>query len=70
MVPPNQAIAMADAVRRKGKPVALRLFAGEGHGFRAAANQRAAYEAELSFYGQVFGFEPADDIPRLPIDNL
>ena len=70
VVPPNQATAMADAVRRKGKPVALRLFAGEGHGFRAAENQRSAYEAELSFYGQVFGFEPADDIPRLPIDNL
>ncbi|OFE17459.1 hypothetical protein BA895_15720 [Humibacillus sp. DSM 29435] len=70
VVPPNQATAMADAVRRKGKPVALRLFAGEGHGFRAAVNQRAAREAELSFYGQVFGFEPADDIPRLAIDNL
>ncbi|MEO6998122.1 MAG: S9 family peptidase [Terracoccus sp.] len=70
VVPPNQATAMADAVRRKGKPVAILLFAGEGHGFRAAENQRAAYEAELSFYGQVFGFEPANDIPRLPIDNL
>lgn len=70
VVPPNQAIAMADAVRRKGQPVAIRLFAGEGHGFRAAENQRAAYESELSFYGQVFGFEPADDIPRLSIDNL
>lgn len=70
VVPPNQATAMADAVRRKGKPVAIRLFAGEGHGFRASENQRAAHEAELSFYGQVFGFDPADDIPKLPVDNL
>ena len=70
VVPPNQAITMAEAVRSKGQPVALRLFAGEGHGFRAAENQRAAREAELSFYGQVFGFEPADDLPPLSIDNL
>lgn len=27
-------------------------------------------EADFSFYGQVFGFEPADDIPVLAIDNL
>ena len=32
-------------------------FAGEQHGFRRAETIRAALEAELSFYGQVFGFE-------------
>jgi hypothetical protein len=26
--------------------------------------------AELSFLGQVFGFEPAGDVPPLTIDNL
>ena len=70
VVPPNQSVTMADAVRARGLPVALLTFEGEGHGFRMADTIRQALEAELSFYGQVFGFEPADDIPRLKIDNL
>jgi len=70
VVPPNQAVTMADAVRAKGLPVALLMFEGEGHGFRMSETIERALEAELSFYGQVFGFEPADDIPHLAIDNL
>jgi len=70
VVPPNQATMMADAVRAKGLPVALLTFEGEGHGFRMAETIERTLEAELSFYGQVFGFEPAGDIPKLEIDNL
>lgn len=70
VVPPNQATAMADAVRAKGKPVALQIYEGEGHGFRDATNIRASYEAMLSFMGQVFGFTPADDLAPLHVDNL
>ncbi|TWE11644.1 S9 family peptidase [Rudaeicoccus suwonensis] len=70
VVPPNQATAMADAVRAKGKPVALQIYDGEGHGFRDATNIRASYEAMLSFMGQVFGFTPADDLAPLHVDNL
>lgn len=70
VVPPNQAEAMADAVRAKGLPVALLMFDGEGHGWRRTETQRAALEATLSFLGQVFGFTPADDIPRLRVENL
>ena len=33
-------------------------FEGEGHGFRGADAIRRTLEAELSFLGQVFGFEP------------
>ncbi len=69
-VPPNQATSMADALRAKGMPVALVMFEGEGHGFRQATNIRRALEAELYFYGRVLGFEPADDIDPVPIDNL
>jgi hypothetical protein len=29
-----------------------------------------ARNAELSFYAQILGFEPAGDIPRLAIENL
>ncbi len=70
VVPPDQAVTMADAVRAKGLPVALLTFAGEGHGFRMAETITRTLEAELSFYGQIFGFRPADDIPVLAIDNL
>jgi dipeptidyl aminopeptidase/acylaminoacyl peptidase len=70
VVPPNQATTMADAVRGKGLPVAHIEFPNEGHGFRRAENIRAAIEAELSFYGQIFGFTPADDIPEVHVDNI
>jgi dipeptidyl aminopeptidase/acylaminoacyl peptidase len=70
VVPPNQAEMMADAVRRKGLPVAYVPFAGEQHGFRKAENIIRSLEAELYFYGAVFGFEPADAIDPVAIDNL
>lgn len=70
VVPPDQARSMADALRAKGRPVALVLFEGEGHGFRRAETIRAALQAELSFYGQVFGFTPAGDLPELMVENL
>ena len=70
VVPPNQAELMADAARAKGLPVALLMFDGEGHGFRRAETIRASLEAQQSFLGRVFGFTPADDVPRLEIDNL
>ncbi len=69
-VPPNQATRMAESLRAKGLPVALVMFEGEGHGFRQAANIKRSLEAELYFYGRVLGFEPADDIDPVPIDNL
>lgn len=67
VVPPSQATAMADAVRAKGLPVALLMFAGEGHGFRRAETLRTVVEAKLSFYGQVLGFSPADAVPELSL---
>ena len=39
-------------------PVAYLAFEGEQHGFRKAETIVRAAEAELSFYGQVFGFDP------------
>jgi dipeptidyl aminopeptidase/acylaminoacyl peptidase len=70
VVPPNQAEQMADAVRAKGLPVAVVMFEGEGHGFRRAENIEAAALAELSFFGQVWGFEPAGNVPRLEVENV
>lgn len=59
VVPPNQATAMADAVRAKGLPVRLRVFDGEGHGFRKAETIIAVAEEALAFLGEVHGFAPA-----------
>ena len=70
VVPPNQAEMMADAARRKGLPVAYVPFEGEQHGFRKAENIIRSLEAELYFYGAVFGFTPADPLEPVAIDNL
>ena len=70
MVPPNQAELMVEALRRKGLPVAYLTFPGEQHGFRKAETIQTVLRAELAFYGRVFGFEPADGLADLVIDNL
>lgn len=70
VVPPNQAEAMVEALRTKGVPVAYIAFEGEQHGFRQAENIIRATEAELYFYGRILGFEPADEIEAVEIENL
>ena len=69
IVPPNQAETMVESLKAKGVPVAYLAFEGEGHGFRQSANIERALEAELAFYGQVFGFTPADPVAPLEIAN-
>ena len=70
VVPPNQAEVMVEALRRKGLPVAYLAFPGEGHGFRKAETIEQALLAELAFYCRIFGIEPAEPLPDLPIENL
>jgi dipeptidyl aminopeptidase/acylaminoacyl peptidase len=72
VVPPNQARMIVDALRSKKVPVAYVTFEGEQHGFRQAANIRRALDAELSFYGQVFGFDlpAAEGIEPVTVENL
>jgi dienelactone hydrolase len=67
VVPPAQSEQMVAALRAQGVAVAYLPFAGEGHGFRRRETLQRALEAELSFYGQVFGFEPADAIERVAL---
>ncbi|HZG90599.1 MAG TPA: prolyl oligopeptidase family serine peptidase [Pseudonocardia sp.] len=57
IVPPAQSEVIVAALRERGVPVGYLLFEGEQHGFRRAENIRRALDAELSFYGQVLGFE-------------
>ncbi|HYV23660.1 MAG TPA: prolyl oligopeptidase family serine peptidase, partial [Pyrinomonadaceae bacterium] len=70
VVPPNQAEMMVEALREKGLPVAYVAFEGEQHGFRRAENIKRALDGEFYFYSRVFGFEPADQIEPVSIENL
>jgi dipeptidyl aminopeptidase/acylaminoacyl peptidase len=67
VVPPAQAEEMAAALRNSGVPHAVLMFEGEQHGFRRAETIIRSLEAELSFYGQVFGFQPADEIEEVQL---
>jgi dipeptidyl aminopeptidase/acylaminoacyl peptidase len=70
VVPPNQAEMMVEALRSKGLPVAYVAFAGEQHGFRRAENIKRALDGELYFYARVFGFDLADPVEPVVIENL
>lgn len=70
VVPPNQAESMVAALQARGVPVAYIAYEGEGHGFRQAANIKRTLEAELSFYGRVLGFTPADEVEPVRIQNF
>ena len=61
---------MVEAVRAKKLPVAYVAFEGEQHGFRKAENIKRALEAELYFYSKVFGFELAEPVEPVEIENL
>lgn len=66
IVPPSQAELFRDALVAKGIRHAYIAYEGESHGFRRSSTIVSATEAELSFYGQVLGFEPVD-VPRLEL---
>ncbi len=70
IVPPAQADIVVAAMRRKGLPFAYIGFEGEQHGFRKAENIIRSQEAELYFYGRVWGFTPDDEIEPVEIENL
>ena len=55
--PPVQADEFMANLDGSGIPHAYLTFDGEQHGFRKAETIRTTLEAELSFYGQVLGFE-------------
>ena len=70
VVPPDQAETMVDAIRAKGIPVSYVAFAGEQHGFRQAKNIKRALDGELYFYSKVFGFNLAEPVEPVEIENL
>ena len=58
VVPPSQSEAIAADLAAHGIRHAYIAFAGESHGFRKSETIIAALEAELAFYGAIFGFTP------------
>ncbi|PYS47223.1 MAG: peptidase [Acidobacteria bacterium] len=70
IVLPNQAEMMVEALRKKGLPVAYVAFEGEQHGFRRAENIKRALDGEIYFYSRIFGFELADEVEPVTIENL
>jgi dipeptidyl aminopeptidase/acylaminoacyl peptidase len=69
VVPPSQAERIYESVKAKGLPVAYVPFEGEQHGFRRAENIKRSLDGEFYFYSKVFGFEPADEIEPVLIEN-
>ncbi|HMD26422.1 MAG TPA: prolyl oligopeptidase family serine peptidase, partial [Streptosporangiaceae bacterium] len=63
IVPPAQSEAIAADLTAHGIPHAYVAFEGESHGFRKAETVIASLDAELAFYGQVFGFAPPGIAP-------
>ncbi len=70
VVPPEQAETLVEALKSNGLPYGYLLFEGEAHGFRGAEAIVAAAAAELSFLGQIFGFEPDGEIGPVEVHNL
>ncbi len=70
VVPPSQAETFIEVCRQKGLPYAYVPFQGEQHGFRQDKNIRRAKEAELYFLSRIFGFETADKIEPVEIENF
>jgi dipeptidyl aminopeptidase/acylaminoacyl peptidase len=70
IVPPSQSEQIVNALRKKKIPCAYVTYEGEQHGFRKAENMIHSLESELYFYSRVFGFEPADDVEPIDIENL
>ncbi len=70
VVPPNQAVMMVDALREKKLPVAYLPFEGEQHGFRKAENIKRSLDGTFYFFSRIFGYEPADEIEPVEIENL
>ena len=70
IVPAVQSEVMYETLRENGVPTAYLAFEGEHHGFRMADTITQCLSAEFYFYSRIFGFEPADDLEPIPIENF
>ena len=61
---------MFNTLRENGVPTAYLAFEGEHHGFSRADTIKQCLAGEFYFYSRIFGYEPADDLEPIPIENL
>lgn len=67
VVPPEHTLIMYEALKKKGTPVGMLLFEGEGHGFRKAETLQRALDAEFYFYSLLFGLELPEPFASPPV---
>ena len=70
VVPPSQAEEFVAVCKKKKLPYAYVAFEGEQHGFRQEKNIRRSIEGEMYFLSRIFGFEVADKIDPVKIENF
>ncbi len=51
----DQAVTMLETIKKHGGHAELRIFEGEGHGWRQAKTVQEALEREIEWYQNVFG---------------
>ena len=54
VVPVDQAVTMLQTIKKHGGHAELRIFEGEGHGWRQAKTIQEALEKEIDWYRSVF----------------
>jgi dipeptidyl aminopeptidase/acylaminoacyl peptidase len=69
IVPPSQAEEFVAVCQKKQLPYTYVAFEGEQHGFRQEKNIRRAIEGEMYFLSRIFGFDVADKIEPVKIEN-
>lgn len=70
LIPAEQSLIIYEAVKAKGVPVTYLAFSDDAANRVSPQSKKQALEAELSFYGQIFGFTPAGSMPALAIENI
>ena len=70
IVPATQSQEMFEALKANGVTTAYLAFEGEQHGFRKADTIKRCLSAEFLFYSRIFGFQPADELETINIENL
>jgi dipeptidyl aminopeptidase/acylaminoacyl peptidase len=70
IVPPSQAEEFVAVCKKKHLPYAYVAFEGEQHGFRQEKNIRRSIEGEMYFLSRIFGFDTADRIDPVEIENF
>ena len=70
VVPKEQAEQIVEALRHNGVPHVYLPLEGEGHGFRRRESLIRMLSLSTSFYGQIFGFEPAAKVERAKVAGL